>query len=187
MENHFHIVSHIVSKVHIFPNLIVKNSEKDSTVDNDINEFIEYLYDPRIENSRTLIISNLSINSIRNKVDMLSYMIGNNKWVKARWNLSKFSVCNRTFYITFQTRSHKKWRGISLYVKNNKTTLLTKFNLPKDIEALFVEIVIGKTEWLLCCSYNRHKCIIVYHLQEIGIRFGVLHLKLQESILNGWV
>ena len=101
MENHFHIVSHIVSKVHIFPNLIVKNSEKDSTVDNDINEFIEYLYDPRIENSRTLIISNLSINSIRNKVDMLSYMIGNNKWVKARWNLSKFSVCNRTFYITF--------------------------------------------------------------------------------------
>ena len=75
MENHFHIVS----KVHIFPNLIVKNSEKDSTVDNDINEFIEYLYDPRIENSRTLIISNLSINSIRNKVDMLSYMIGNNK------------------------------------------------------------------------------------------------------------
>ena len=75
MENHFHIVS----KVHILPNLILKNSEKDSTVDNDINEFIEYLYDPRIENSRTLIISNLNINSIRNKVDMLSYMIGNNK------------------------------------------------------------------------------------------------------------
>ena len=75
MENHFHIVS----KVHILPNLILRNSEKDSTVDNDINEFIEYLYDPRIENSRTLIISNLNINSIRNKVDMLSYMIGNNK------------------------------------------------------------------------------------------------------------
>ena len=38
MENHFHIVS----KVHILPNLILKNSKKDSTVDNDINEFIEY-------------------------------------------------------------------------------------------------------------------------------------------------
>ena len=75
MENHFHIVS----KVHILPNLILKISKKDSTVDNDINEFIEYLYNLRIENCRTLIIGNLNINSIRNKVDMLSYMIGNNK------------------------------------------------------------------------------------------------------------
>ena len=35
--------------------------------------------------------------------------------------------------------------GILLYVKNNMTaTLLTNYTLRKDIEALFVEIVIGK-------------------------------------------
>ena len=36
-----------------------------------------------------------------------------------------------------------------LYIKNNITaTLLTNYTLPEDIEAFFVEIVIGKFKWL---------------------------------------
>ena len=51
--------------------------------------------------------------------------------------------------------------GILLYVKNNMTaTLLTNYTLRKDIEALFVEIVIGKIKWLFCGSYNPHKSMI---------------------------
>ena len=58
---------------------------------------------------------------------------------------------------------------ILLYVKNNITaTLLTNFTLPEDVEALLVEIVVTKNKWLFCCSYNPHKRMITYHLQEIG-------------------
>ena len=39
-------------------------------------------------------------------------------------------------------------------------TLLTNYTLPEDIEALFVEIVMGKIKQLFCCSYNPHKSII---------------------------
>ena len=47
---------------------------------------------------------------------------------------------------------------------------ISKFNsytLPEDIEALFVEIVIGEFKWLFFCSYNPHKSMITYHLHEI--------------------
>ena len=61
----------------------------------------------------------------------------------------------------------KKWRWyILLYVKNNMTaTLLVNYNLPQDVEASFVEIVIGEIKWLL---YKQPKSMITYHLQEIG-------------------
>ena len=50
---------------------------KNSAVDDGINEFIEYLQNLRIETSGNLLIGHLNINSIRNKIDMLTYMIEN--------------------------------------------------------------------------------------------------------------
>ena len=43
--------------------------------------------------------------------------------------------------------------GILPYFKNNiKARLLTKYTLPKDIKALFVEIMIEKIKWFFSCS-----------------------------------
>ena len=55
----------------------MKTLTKNRAVDNDISEFTEYLQNLRIENSRNLLTGHMNINSIRSKVDMLSYMIGN--------------------------------------------------------------------------------------------------------------
>ena len=46
-------------------------------------------------------------------------------------------------------------------------TLLTNYTLPQDIEALFVEIIIGKIKLLFVCSYNPHK---TYNLSLTGNR-----------------
>ena len=66
-----------MSKIDFLPDLNVENSETNSTVENGVNEFIEYLQNLRSETSGNLLIGHLNINSIRNKVEMLSYMIGN--------------------------------------------------------------------------------------------------------------
>ena len=66
-----------VSKIDLLPNLNIKNSETNSTVENGVNESIEYLQNLRIETSGNLLIGHLNLNSFRNKVGMLSYMIGN--------------------------------------------------------------------------------------------------------------
>ena len=64
-------------KIDLLPDLNVENSEANSTVENGANEFIEYLQNLRIEASGNLLIGHLKINYIRNKVHMLSYMVGN--------------------------------------------------------------------------------------------------------------
>ena len=69
--------SEFVSKINPLLDLNVENSENNCGVDNGINEFIEYLQNLRIETSGNLLIGHLNVNSIRNNVDMLSYMIGN--------------------------------------------------------------------------------------------------------------
>ena len=66
-----------MSKIDLLPDLNVENPEANSAVENGANEFIEYLQNLRIETSGNFLIGHLNINSIRNKVDMLSYMIGN--------------------------------------------------------------------------------------------------------------
>ena len=55
----------------LLPDLNVEHSETNSTVENDVNEFIKYLQYLRIEGSGNLLIGHVNINSIRNKVDML--------------------------------------------------------------------------------------------------------------------
>ena len=62
-----------MSKIGLLPELNVENSETNSTVENGVNEFIEYLQNLRIETSGNLLVGHLNINYIRNKFDMLLY------------------------------------------------------------------------------------------------------------------
>ena len=167
--------SEFVSEIDLLPDLNVGNSKANSTVENGVNEFIEYLQNIRIETSGNLLIGHLNINFIRNKVDMLSYMIGNKIDILMISDLKLDDTFPTSQFVMdgfiepFRLDRTRNGGGILLYVKNNITaTLLTSYTLPEDIEALFVEIVIGNFKWLFCCSYNPHKSMITYHLQEIG-------------------
>ena len=55
--------------------------------------------------------------------------------------------------------------GLLLYIRENiPSRLSTEYELPENVECLFVEINIRKEKWLLCCSYNPHKNNISNHL-----------------------
>ena len=69
--------SEIVSKTNSLTDLNIGNAKKDSPVDNGTTEFIEYLENLRIESSGNLLIGHLNMNSIRNRVSMLSYTTRN--------------------------------------------------------------------------------------------------------------
>ena len=53
------------------------------------------------------------------------------------------------------------------------------------VEALFIEINLRKKKWLLCCSYNPHKSLIVAHLREIQVALDVLSSKYENTIIIG--
>ena len=104
---------------------------------------------------------------------MLSYMIGNKIDIlmisesKLDDTLPTFQFVIVSFIEPFRLDRTRNGGGIILYVKNNITvTLLPSYTLPEDV-GLFVEILIGNFKWLFRCSYNPHKSMITYHLQEI--------------------
>ena len=53
--------SEFVSKIDLLPDLNVENSETNSTVENGVNEFIEYLQNLRTETSGNLVIGHVII------------------------------------------------------------------------------------------------------------------------------
>ena len=132
-----------MSKIDLLPDLNFENSKTNSTAENGVNEFIEYMQNLRIETFGNLLIGHVNINSIRNKADMLSYMIGTSE-SKLDDTFSTFQFVIDSFTEPFRLDRTRNGCGILLSVKNNITaTLLTSYTLPKNIEALFVEIVIG--------------------------------------------
>ena len=97
---------------------------------------------------------------IENKIDIL--MISESK-LDDTFPTSQFVI--DSFTEPFKLDHTRNGGGILLCVKNNITaTSLTNYTFPEDIEALFVEIVIGRIKWLFCCSYNPYKSMIIYHL-----------------------
>ena len=55
------------------------------------------------------------------------------------------------------SRQDRNWNGggIIIYVREDiPTKILTKQNLPEDIEGIFLEINFRKLKWLLCEIYH---------------------------------
>ena len=134
--NHFEFVS----KIDILPDLNVENSETNSTVENGVDEFIKYLQNLRIKTSGNLLIGHLNINSIRNKVNMLSYMIKNKidilmiseSKLGDSFPTSQFAI--GSFTELFRLDNTRNGGVMLVYVKNNITaTLLTSYTLFEDI------------------------------------------------------
>ena len=53
------------------------------------------------------------------------------------------------------------------------------------IEALLIELNLRKRKWLLCCSHNPHKNLIVAHLRETQVALDVLSSKYENIIIIG--
>ena len=59
--------------------------------------------------------------------------------------------------------------GILIYVRNDiNSRLITKSKVSDKIECVFIEIILRKKKWLLCCSYNPQKGNITSHMQHLS-------------------
>ena len=73
---------------------------------------------------------------------------------------------------------------IPLYVReDNPVKLLSVESLPA--ECLFIEIILQKRKWLVCCSYNPHKDNISNHLQLIRKKLDLYSSNYESIILVG--
>ena len=76
--------------------------------------------------------------------------------------------------------------GILLYVRDDiPSKTIENLDFGSQTEAIFVEIKIGKVEWLISCSYNLHKANIKSNLQELGKNLDLQSSKYDNFILLG--
>ena len=140
----------------------------------------------------SVIIGHLNINSIRNKLETLPFlladytdilMISESK-LDGTFPSSQFqSYGCRTPYRLDRT---DRGGGILLFVRENLITrLLSRHSFPHDIEILLIELNLIKKKWLICCCYNPHKNLISYHLQDLAKEIQISTNNYGDILLMG--
>ena len=128
------------------------------------DKFKDTLNKLRTKNLNKIIISQININSTRNKIELLSEAIfGNIDILMVSQTKTDLSIPTSQFAIqgfatSFIQDGTNTGGGILVYVRDDiPSKLLNISYVSSDTEFLAIEINLRKTEWLLICSYNPHK------------------------------
>ena len=115
----------------------------------------------RAENFDNIIVGTLNINSISPKFDEFKLMVSGFFDVvivtetKLDDSFPKAQFCIDGFSIPYRLDRNRNGGGLMIYVRDDiPSKMLTKHNLPEDIEAAFIELNFRKCKWLLCATYR---------------------------------
>ena len=75
--------------------------------------------------------------------------------------------------------------GLIFYMRSDLPCKEIKCQLPSDVEAIFLELTIRKSKWLIIGTYNPHKEGISYFLDKIGNQLDKLLPKYENILLLG--
>ena len=139
------------------------------------DDFKDALKKLRIKNVNRVIISQININSIRNKKELLSegvlgyiviLMVSETK-IDMSFPTSQFVI--QGFAASLRVDRTNTDGGILVYVGDDIiSNLLNISYVSSDTECVATEINLCKTEWLLIGSYNPHKNNISNYLMNLS-------------------
>ena len=122
----------------------------------------------QVDNINKLISAHLNINTVRNKLDLLSKQIKSSMDMltifktKLDDSFHDGQFLIEGYHAPFRFDRNKYKGGIILYVREDIPA-----NFP-FAESFFVEINLHKRKWLFNCSYNPHNNNITKHLELIS-------------------
>ena len=157
------------------------------------NDCISRFKEIRAENFDNIIVGTPTINSISPKFDEFKLMISGYFDViivtetKLDDSFPKAQFCIDGFSIPYRLDRNRNGGGLMIYVRDDiPSKMITKHNLPEDIEATFIELDFRKCKWLLCATYRAHsqnhdyffgnidKCLVVCSTYERVVPAGVV-------------
>ena len=139
------------------------------------DNFKDTLKKLRIKNLNRVNICRININSIRNKIELLSEAVSGNidilmvseTKIDMSFRTSQFVI--QGFAAPFTLDRTNTGGGMLVYVRDDiPPKLLNTSYVSSDTECLAIEINLRKTKWLLICSYNPHKNNISNHLMNLS-------------------
>ena len=114
----------------------------------------------RLKNVHKIVIGHLNINSIRNKIDMVSdliigkidiFLITESK-IDNTFPTSQFKISG--YHLPYRKDRSNFGGGVLLYVRGDIPSKLVEFKYDNDIECIMIEITINKQKWLIIGIYN---------------------------------
>ena len=154
----------------------------------------------REENFDNIMVETLNINSISPKFDEFKLMVNGYFDViivtetKLDDSFPKAQFCIDGFSIPYRLDRNRNGGGLMIYVRDDiPSKMLTKHNLPEDIEAAFIELNFRKCKWLLCATYrapsqnhnyffdNIDKCLDVYSTNKRVVLASDLNAQVGEK------
>ncbi len=138
----------------------------------DPNNVFENLREIRLNNVGRIIIANLNINSISNKIDQLKYIIQDNIDILVITE-TKVDESHQGLHIDgfkhFRADRNARGGGVIMYVREDiPCKQLTKHTFPGDIEGIFVEVNLRKTKWLIFGTYHPPDQNDNYYFDSVG-------------------
>ena len=114
----------------------------------------------RMKNIHKIVIGHLNINSIRNKIEMVSYLITGNidifliteSKIDSTFPTSQFKIPG--YQLPYRKDRSKHGGGVLLYVRDDIPSRLLQFKFDSEIECIIIEISIYKRKWLVMGLYN---------------------------------
>ena len=162
---------------------------KGSTESSQTGDPKEILKNLRLKNVNRLICAHLNISSLRNKFASLINIIKNSSDIlmisetklDPSFPTGQFHIHGFSGPCRFDKNS--SGCGILQYIREDipSKLILTKMT----IEGCFIEINLRKKRWLLCCSDNPKKPLILGHFNEIGKNLDLLLSKYDSFMLIG--
>ena len=167
----------------------------ENNIDADNGDVYSIISKVKIENANKIIIAHLNINSIRNKIDMLSDIVKNKIDILCitetklddTFPLSNFLIAGFSPpYRMDRTNKGNKGGGLLAYVRSDiPSKLLKVFPGPSEIECLFFEINLFKKKWILGNFYNPSKHLIDAQLNSLGMCLDHYYQLYDNIILLG--
>ena len=142
----------------------------------------------RSNHRQEIIIGHLSINSIRNKFDIMKpmllddidiFMVTETK-LDDSFPASQFNVEG------FRLDRNKNGGDIILHIRSHIiASKLTSFTFPNDTEAFFIEINLKGNKWMICCLYNPNRNFVSNRLDHITKGINTYSKKYEKILLMG--
>ena len=139
-----------------------------------------------------ITIAQININSLRNKFSVLCEAVrGNIDILLVTETKLDSSFPSAQFHMHGFTTHYRLDRnanggGLLLYVREDiPFKKIDNVDFDTGLKAIFIEINIRKTKWLINCSYNLHKADIKNHLKVIGKNLDSQSSKYDNFIVLG--
>ena len=176
-------------------NLTIENSEHRLNVDqpnhdkkSDSNTLLNKI---KVQNTNRIVIGHININFLEKKFeplvsqvkDKIDILLVTETKLDSSFPTNQFRIDGYADPYRFDRNC--QGGGLIFYIREDLPCKVLPHNLPKDVEAIFIQVTLRKTKWLIIGGYNPNKAGISYFLRHVSKQLDKLLGEYENILILG--